>query len=92
MGNMDYDLRSVQEARDLARLGKIATQQIAHYSDEQIDKILRNMVRAVVGTLIEVGRGRITVDEFSRIVEGRNRSAAGEGMPGNALFLEDIRY
>ena len=45
MGNMDYDLRSVQEARDLARLGKIATQQIAHYNDEQIDKILRNMVR-----------------------------------------------
>ena len=56
------------------------------------DRFLRNMVRAVVGTLIEVGRGRITVDEFARIIEGRNRSAAGERMPGNALFLEDIRY
>ena len=45
MENMDFDLRSVQEARDLARAGQIATEQIATYTDEQIDKILQNMVR-----------------------------------------------
>lgn len=45
MENFDYDLRSVQEVRDLARLGKIATDKIASYTEEQIDKILRNMVR-----------------------------------------------
>ena len=45
MENMDYDLRSVQEVRNLARLGQIATEQIANYNEEQIDKIIRNMVR-----------------------------------------------
>lgn len=45
MNNIDYDLRSIQEARDLARNGKIAADQIANYNEEQIDKILRNIVR-----------------------------------------------
>lgn len=56
------------------------------------NRFLRNMVRAVVGTLIEVGRHRITISEFDDIVAGRNRSAAGESMPGNALFLESVVY
>ncbi|MCT4543249.1 MAG: acetaldehyde dehydrogenase (acetylating) [Vallitalea sp.] len=47
MENIDRDLRSVQEARDLARLGKIAANQIADYTEEQIDKILCSMVRVV---------------------------------------------
>lgn len=46
MEEMDYDLRSVQEVRNLARLGKIAANQIADYSEEQIDGILRSMVKA----------------------------------------------
>ncbi len=45
MENFDKDLRSIQEARDLARLGKVAANKIADYTEEQIDKILRNMVR-----------------------------------------------
>ncbi len=56
------------------------------------DRFLRNMVRAVVGTLIEVGRHRMTLEQFKGVVAGKNRSNAGESMPGNALFLEDIRY
>lgn len=56
------------------------------------NRFLRNMVRAVVGTLIEVGRGRLTLDDFHRVVEGKRRSDAGESMPGNALFLVDIKY
>ena len=40
MQNIDYDLRSVQEARDLARLGQIATETIAGYNEEQIEKII----------------------------------------------------
>lgn len=56
------------------------------------DRFLRNMVRAVVGTLIEVGRHRISIDDFQQIVLSGNRSAAGESMPANALFLEDVRY
>lgn len=45
MENFDKDLRSIQEARDLARLGKIATEKISDYTEEQIDRILRNMVK-----------------------------------------------
>ena len=46
----------------------------------------------VVGTLIEVGRGRLSIDDFKKVIEGKQRSDAGESMPGNALFLEDIVY
>ena len=56
------------------------------------NRFLRNMVRAVVGTLIEVGRGRMTIDEFCSVIEGKRRSDAGESMPGHALFLENISY
>ncbi len=62
------------------------------YFEITANRFLRNMVRAVVGTLIEVGRGRLSVDDFRRVVEGKRRSDAGESMPGNALFLERIEY
>ena len=56
------------------------------------NRFLRNMVRAVVGTLVDVGRGRLTLDDFRKVIEGKKRSDAGESMPGNALFLEDVKY
>lgn len=56
------------------------------------NRFLRNMVRAIVGTLIEVGRGRMTVDEFCQVIEQKNRCSAGDSVPGHALFLVDISY
>ena len=56
------------------------------------DRFLRNMVRAVVGTLVEVGRGKLTVDGFRRVIEEKNRCSAGTSVPGHALFLVDIGY
>ena len=56
------------------------------------DRFLRNMVRAVVGTLIEVGRGRLSLEDFKAVVAQKNRCAAGDSMPGNALSLVGIRY
>lgn len=56
------------------------------------NRFLRNMVRAVVGTMIDVGRGRLSLADFCKVVEGKKRTEAGESMPGNALFLEEIRY
>lgn len=50
------------------------------------------MVRAVVGTLIEVGRGRLSLEDFKAVVAQKNRCAAGDSMPGNALSLVGIRY
>ena len=56
------------------------------------NRFLRNMVRAIVGTLIDVGRCRLTIQDFKCVVEGKSRSNAGESMQGNALFLENIEY
>lgn len=62
------------------------------YFEITANRFLRNMVRAVVGTLIEVGRGRMTLDDFRKVIEGKRRTEAGESMPGNALFLQEIKY
>lgn len=56
------------------------------------NRFLRNMVRAVVGTLIDVGREKISLSDFERILQGGTRSDAGESVPGNALFLWDVAY
>lgn len=56
------------------------------------DRFLRNMVRAIVGTLLEVGKGRMTLDEFSAVIEKKNRCSAGESVPAHALFLEEVAY
>ena len=56
------------------------------------NRFLRNMVRAVVGTLIDVGREKITMEQFLNILHNGSRSDAGESMPGNALFLEEVGY
>ena len=62
------------------------------YFEITANRFLRNMVRAVVGTLIDVGRGRLSLDDFRKVIEGKRRTEAGESMPANALFLEDIKY
>ena len=56
------------------------------------DRFLRNMVRAIVGTLVEVGRHKISVEEFCQIIEKKDRCSAGTSMPGNALFLWEVTY
>ncbi len=58
----------------------------------QADRFLRNMVRAIVGTLFEVGRGKMSVEGFCRVIEQRERRFAGTSVPGHALFLVDITY
>ena len=68
----------------------------------EADRFLRNMVRAIVGTLLDVGRGRRSVEDFAALIlpsagdRGPDapslRSNAGESVPGHALFLTDVRY
>jgi len=58
----------------------------------QADRFLRNMVRAIVGTLLEVGRGKLSLDGFRQVIESKDRGKAGASVPGNALFLVDIEY
>jgi tRNA pseudouridine38-40 synthase len=56
------------------------------------DRFLRNMVRAIVGTLVDVGRGRYTVEEFAEIVASRDLSRASSGAPPQGLFLSNVKY
>ncbi|MFZ5941928.1 MAG: tRNA pseudouridine(38-40) synthase TruA [Bacteroidota bacterium] len=56
------------------------------------DRFLRDMVRAITGTLLDVGAGRMGHEEFVGVIEARNRSAAGMSAPAQALFLREIRY
>jgi len=56
------------------------------------DRFLRNMVRAIVGTLIEVGRGKRSEDSIVELIQRGTRCDSGESVPGHALFLSDIEY
>ena len=56
------------------------------------DRFLRNMVRAIVGTLLEVGVGKKTVEEFKQVLESRDRRQAGTSVPAQGLYLTEIVY
>ncbi len=58
----------------------------------EADGFLYNMARAIVGTLLEVGRGKITPDEFKRILEANSRRLAGETVPAKGLCLMEVKY
>ncbi len=58
----------------------------------QADRFLRNMVRAIVGTLLEVGRGKMSIDGFRKVIESENRCKAGTSVPAHGLYLVDIKY
>ena len=72
----------------------------AHWKDTEkqlvftikADRFLRNMVRAIVGTMVEIGQGKLTLADFRRIIESRNRCNAGTSVPGHALFLCHVDY
>ena len=58
----------------------------------QADRFLRNMVRAIVGTLLQVGQGKLSIEGFNQIILKRDRCSAGTSVPGEALFLIDVGY
>jgi tRNA pseudouridine38-40 synthase len=58
----------------------------------QADRFLRNMVRAIVGTLLEVGREKISLDDFESIIKSKNRNNAGWSVPAEGLALVKIEY
>jgi tRNA pseudouridine38-40 synthase len=58
----------------------------------EADAFMRNMVRVLVGTMLEVGSGRLEVGSFERLLEGAPRSDAGETAPAHGLYLASVRY
>jgi tRNA pseudouridine38-40 synthase len=72
----------------------------AHWDEEpgrlvftiKADRFLRNMVRAIVGTLVPLGRGKLSISDFEGILEGKNRGLAGQSAPAHGLSLIEIEY
>jgi tRNA pseudouridine38-40 synthase len=58
----------------------------------QADRFLRNMVRAIVGTLLEVGQSRMSINEFIKVIESKDRAIAGASVPAHALYLTKVDY
>lgn len=77
---------------DLRKAEWIKFDENRYYFEISADRFLRNMVRAVVGTLIEVGKHKIDGVQVMKIIEQQNRCAAGTSMPAHPLFLWDVNY
>lgn len=60
--------------------------------DITADRFLRNMVRAIVGTMVNIGLGKIDAQQMKEIIESKDRSQAGFSVPAHGLYLTDIRY
>lgn len=72
---------------------RILTADSTHFIVEFIgDGFLKNMVRNLMGTLLEAGRGKICSEEFAEILRAKDRSAAGPTAPPHALFLKEVFY
>ena len=56
------------------------------------DRFLRNMVRAIVGTIVDIGFGKIDLKDFEDILQAKDRCKAGKSAPAKGLFLVDIEY
>lgn len=56
------------------------------------DRFLRNMVRAIVGTMVEIGKGKISPGQFEEIIKAKDRGRAGKSAPAQGLFLYGIEY
>lgn len=73
-----------------AKWTKLNDEQLVFYI--KANRFLRNMVRAVVGTLLEVGTGEKSIADFQAVLESKNRSLAGKSVPAHALCLTEITY
>ena len=56
------------------------------------DRFLRNMVRAIVGTMIDIGQDKITLEDFTKIIDSKDRSKAGFSVPAHGLYLTKVEY
>ena len=70
----------------------VKTSESEAYFEISADRFLRNMVRATVGTLLEVGQGKLTRDGFKHVLEAKDRGQAAVSVPAHGLFLCRVEY
>ncbi len=89
MENMDFDLRSIQEARELCRYGSIAAGRIAKYTEEQIDKILRSMVKAAEEHAAELAQMAVEETGFGKVLDKTYKNHAASTLLYN--YIKDMK-
>lgn len=108
LDKMNEAARTLMEYEDFTSFAKLHTQvktNICHLTEAHWDRLgeewvfsirsnrfLRNMVRSVTGTLLDVGRGKLSIDGLRQIIERKDRCAAGVSMPACGLFLTKVEY
>ncbi len=94
----DFTTFAKLNSNNTTNICKIYKAEWSHLQDGRLcftisaNRFLRNMVRAIVGTLVDVGRGKYSVEDFEEIIASRNLSRASAGAPAEGLFLSDIEY
>jgi len=93
----DFECFSKSKTDVNTYLCTITTAHWEHKEEEIIfhitaNRFLRNMVRAIVGTLLLIGQGKKPVSWIHEVITGKNRSKAGSSVPGHGLYLSNISY
>jgi len=93
----DFSCFSKSNTQTFTNNCKIVRAEFEELSDGLIftieaDRFLRNMVRAIVGTLVRVGKKEINIQDFKNIIESKNRSNAGQSVPACGLYLVKVEY
>lgn len=70
----------------------VSTGPYTHIFSIKANRFLRNMVRAIVGSLLEIGSGKMTLEQFEGVLHSKNRNEAGLSVPAHALFLDQVGY
>ena len=97
LGNQDFTSFSKVKTQTFTNNCNVMLAEWISIGDEliftiQADRFLRNMVRAIVGTLLAVGYGKISIDKFKEIIAVKDRCAAGFSVPAHGLFLTKVEY
>jgi tRNA pseudouridine38-40 synthase len=97
LGNKDFKCFSRSKTDVKTYICEIRNAGWAVHDDNLIfsitaDRFLRNMVRAIVGTLLEIGRGKMTINELQSVILNRNRNMAGPSVPAHGLYLTAVTY
>lgn len=98
LGEHDFSCFSKSNTQTETNLCNISEAVWSNVSDTEIvftisaNRFLRNMVRAIVGTLVEIGKNKMDVQEIKAILESKNRSEAGTSVPAHGLYLTNVIY
>lgn len=97
MTHADFSCFSKSHTQVKTNICKITAARWVMQNDELVfditaDRFLRNMVRAIVGTMLQIGRNELSLDQFVEILESKDRSMAGMSVPAEGLYLCKIEY